>query len=238
MTTPTRLFPDDGHRLSQQPAAHRHRVREDRGRRAARYRRMEGCDVQFLMGNDENTVKVSQRPPSWGATPGLLRRHGPPISARSGDALDISTTLYPDERARGIKQCCRKFIQKVYDDGYIYKGEYGGWYCEGCEEFKTDQDHKTDGGDPRPPSRPWPAAATASRARAANSRKNNNGVCKHAAAGRLPANRPGPSTTSGSTPGRDRIRPPRRRHHIHHGQWRRRGTVPAPSSTAPRWTTC
>src|SRR5471032_336732 len=27
----------------------------------ARYRRMEGCDVRFLMGNDENTVKVSRR---------------------------------------------------------------------------------------------------------------------------------------------------------------------------------
>ena len=27
----------------------------------ARYRRMEGYDVCFLMGNDENTVKVSKR---------------------------------------------------------------------------------------------------------------------------------------------------------------------------------
>ena len=27
----------------------------------ARYRRMEGCQVKFLMGNDENTVKVSKR---------------------------------------------------------------------------------------------------------------------------------------------------------------------------------
>src|SRR5256886_14425602 len=27
----------------------------------ARYRRMEGYDVHFLMGNDENTVKVSRR---------------------------------------------------------------------------------------------------------------------------------------------------------------------------------
>src|SRR3954463_11357665 len=26
----------------------------------ARYRRMEGCDVFFLMGNDENTVKVAK----------------------------------------------------------------------------------------------------------------------------------------------------------------------------------
>ena len=27
----------------------------------ARYRRMEGCQVHFLMGNDENTIKVAKR---------------------------------------------------------------------------------------------------------------------------------------------------------------------------------
>jgi methionyl-tRNA synthetase len=47
---------------------------------------------------------------------------------------------------------CEKFIQKVFDNGHIYKGTYEGWYCEGCEAFKTDReldenkrcpDHKT-----------------------------------------------------------------------------------------------
>src|SRR5262249_37940378 len=35
---------------------------------------------------------------------------------------------------------CRKFIQQVYDNGHIYKGTYEGWYCEGCEAFKTEKD--------------------------------------------------------------------------------------------------
>src|SRR5205807_1332861 len=35
---------------------------------------------------------------------------------------------------------CRKFIQTVYDNGYIYKGAYEGWYCEGCESFKTEKE--------------------------------------------------------------------------------------------------
>src|SRR5262249_18063564 len=38
------------------------------------------------------------------------------------------------------KQCCRKFIQKVHDNGYIYKGNYEGLYCDGCESFKTQRD--------------------------------------------------------------------------------------------------
>ena len=28
------------------------------------------------------------------------------------------------------------FLQKLYDDGFIYKGEYEGYYCVGCEEYK------------------------------------------------------------------------------------------------------
>src|SRR5271163_5189963 len=35
----------------------------------ARYRRMEGYDVFFLMGNDENTVKVSKKAAELGRDP-------------------------------------------------------------------------------------------------------------------------------------------------------------------------
>src|SRR5947208_4968160 len=35
----------------------------------ARYRRMEGCEVFFLMGNDENTVKVSKKAAELGRDP-------------------------------------------------------------------------------------------------------------------------------------------------------------------------
>src|SRR5580658_10382532 len=35
----------------------------------ARFRRMEGFDVHFLMGNDENTIKVPQRARDLGVSP-------------------------------------------------------------------------------------------------------------------------------------------------------------------------
>jgi methionyl-tRNA synthetase len=62
------------------------------------------------------------------------------------DALDISYDTFVQTSSDRHKECSRKFIQKVYDNGYIYKGEYGGWYCEGCEEFKSDKDHKDNAG--------------------------------------------------------------------------------------------
>ena len=60
----------------------------------ARYRRMEGYDVFFLMGNDENTVKVAKRAAELGQRPqGLLRRHGPAVP---GGLATPWTSAYDD----------------------------------------------------------------------------------------------------------------------------------------------
>jgi methionyl-tRNA synthetase len=62
------------------------------------------------------------------------------------DALNISYDTFVQTSSERHKQCCRKFIQKVYDNGHIEKGSYEGWYCEGCEEFKSEKDHKENNG--------------------------------------------------------------------------------------------
>lgn len=112
----------------------------------ARYRRMEGYDVFFLMGNDENTVKVSKRAAELGQD---TQAYCDDMARQFQDvwkALDVSYDTFVQTSSERHKQCCRKFIQKVYDAGYIYKGEYGGWYCDGCEEFKTEKQHQENAG--------------------------------------------------------------------------------------------
>jgi methionyl-tRNA synthetase len=112
----------------------------------ARYRRMEGYDVFFLMGNDENTVKVSKRAAELGQDTQAYCDDMARQFREVWDALEISYDTFIQTSSERHKQCCRKFIQKVYDNGFIYKGEYGGWYCEGCEEFKTEKEHKENNG--------------------------------------------------------------------------------------------
>jgi methionyl-tRNA synthetase len=106
----------------------------------ARYRRMEGYEVFFLMGNDENTVKVAKRAAE-------LKQHAQDYCndmARQFQevwrALDISYDDFIQTSEPRHHKGCQQFIQKVYDNGYIYKGKYEGWYCEGCEAFKTEKD--------------------------------------------------------------------------------------------------
>ena len=113
----------------------------------ARYRRMEGYDVFFLMGNDENTVKVSKRAAELKQDTQAYCDDMARQFREVWDALDISYDTFVQTSSERHKQCCRKFIQKVHDNGYIYKGEYGGWYCDGCEEFKSDKVHAENAGN-------------------------------------------------------------------------------------------
>jgi methionyl-tRNA synthetase len=106
----------------------------------ARYRRMEGYEVFFLMGNDENTIKVARRAAELGRDP---KEYCDDMARQFQEiwrALEISYDEFIQTSEPRHHEGCRKFIQKVYDNGYIYKGNYEGLYCEGCEAFKTERD--------------------------------------------------------------------------------------------------
>jgi methionyl-tRNA synthetase len=108
----------------------------------ARYRRMQGYDVHLLMGNDENTVKVAKK----AAELGLETKAYCDDMARQfrevWDALGISYDEFVQTSEPRHHRCAEKFVQTVYDNGYIYKSSYEGWYCDGCEAFKTDTEAK------------------------------------------------------------------------------------------------
>src|SRR5207249_11897468 len=112
----------------------------------ARYRRMEGFDVHFLMGNDENTVKVSRRAAELGRAPKAYCDDMANQFKEVWRALDISFDDFIQTSEPRHHAGCQKFIQKVFDAGYIYKGNYEGWYCDGCESFKTETEVKEAGG--------------------------------------------------------------------------------------------
>ncbi|MCI0642580.1 MAG: methionine--tRNA ligase [Gemmataceae bacterium] len=108
----------------------------------ARYRRMEGYAVHFLMGNDENTVKVAKRAAELDRAP---KEYCDDMANQFKDvwrALDISFDDFIQTSEPRHHAGCQKFIQKVFDSGAIYKGTYEGWYCDGCESFKTDTEAK------------------------------------------------------------------------------------------------
>jgi methionyl-tRNA synthetase len=112
----------------------------------ARYRRMEGYAVHFLMGNDENTIKVAKRAAELGQGPKTYCDDMARQFKEVWRALEISYDDFIQTSEQRHHVGCRVFIQRVFDNGHIYKGTYEGWYCEGCEAFKTETEAKESGG--------------------------------------------------------------------------------------------
>ncbi len=106
----------------------------------ARFRRMEGLAVHFQMGNDENTIKVSQAAEARGLEP---KPYVDDMARQFQDvwrALEISNDDFIQTSEERHHIGCQQFIQAVHDAGDIYKKAYVGLYCDGCESFKTDKE--------------------------------------------------------------------------------------------------
>lgn len=106
----------------------------------ARFRRMEGCSVHFQMGNDENTIKVSQAASKLGLEPKPYVDDMARQFREVWAALEISHDDFIQTSEERHHEGCRKFIQAVHDAGDIEKKPYSGHYCDGCEAFKTEKE--------------------------------------------------------------------------------------------------
>src|SRR5947209_1816032 len=98
------------------------------------------------MGNYENTVKVAKRAAELGRAP---KEYCDDMARQFQEvwrALDISFDDFIQTSEPRHHLGCQKFMQKVFDNGHIYKASYEGFYCEGCEAFKTETDIKEAGG--------------------------------------------------------------------------------------------
>jgi len=106
----------------------------------ARYKRLCGFDVRFLMGNDEHSQNVYKQAVERNLDPLTYCDQMEQEFRRAWRRLDVSfddfiRTTEPRHRAgvTALAQC-------VYDAGDIYEGVYEGWYCISCEEFKQEKD--------------------------------------------------------------------------------------------------
>jgi methionyl-tRNA synthetase len=105
----------------------------------ARYRRLRGDRVRFLMGMDEHSQSVVAAAAAAGLSPRAWVDHMAERFASFWRELGIShddwiRTTEP-RHARGVTAVLEAIRQRQPDD--LYLGDYEGLYCTGCEEFKT-----------------------------------------------------------------------------------------------------
>jgi methionyl-tRNA synthetase len=106
----------------------------------ARYRRLRGDEVWFLIGMDEHGQKVAQTAAERGVTPQALTDEVAEAFQRTWAQLGISNDQFIRTTAEAHKEGVRDLIEKIFarnpDD--FYEKAYRGLYCVGCEAFKTD----------------------------------------------------------------------------------------------------
>ena len=104
----------------------------------ARYSRLVGHNTYFLTGTDEHGQKIAQSAEARGKTP---KEYADEVSGKFRtlwDDFDISYDKFirttDEEHKTGVQYAFKKMLDK----GDIYKGNYEGNYCVGCETFFTD----------------------------------------------------------------------------------------------------
>ncbi len=106
----------------------------------ARFRRLMGDEVKFVTGLDEHGQKVQMSAEKKGVPPievcdslavefqGLCRR------------LSISNDDYIRTTEARHKKVVQEILQKLYDQGLIYKADYNGFYSVRQEQFVTEKE--------------------------------------------------------------------------------------------------
>jgi len=113
-----------------------------------RWHRQRGESSFLLTGTDEHGEKVLRTalgnnadPKTW--TDKLVEAAWLPLL----ETIDIDNQDFIRTTEPRHKSAVKKFLQSLYDQGFIYQGSFKGNYCVGCEEYKNDSDLVAGTGD-------------------------------------------------------------------------------------------
>lgn len=111
-----------------------------------RFRRLIGDDVYFTSGTDDNALKnVLKAEEAKEEVRDFVRHHAKAFK-ETCDSLNISYNYFIETSDDDLHTYgAQKLWNTANKKGDIYKKEYSGLYCVGCEEFKTEKDVNENG---------------------------------------------------------------------------------------------
>lgn len=110
----------------------------------ARKARIDNQNVLFSTGTDEHGGKIAEKASEMGISSQQLADN---MSAKFQDLakqLNISNDIFVRTTSDSHKKTAQLIWENLKDD--IYKSEYEGWYCTGCETFVSDEEVKANNG--------------------------------------------------------------------------------------------
>jgi methionyl-tRNA synthetase len=106
----------------------------------ARHMRQRGEEVFFLTGTDEHGEPVALAAEREGVTPKELADRNAKRFQDLMPRINASNDFFIRTSDPRHEQRVQEVMQRIHDNGHVYKGLYEGWYCPRCADFKTDQE--------------------------------------------------------------------------------------------------
>ncbi len=106
----------------------------------ARWQRLNGKDVFFLTGVDENAQKNVQAAEKAGMPTKKFIDKNAGYFLELCKKLNISQDEFVRTTAKEHEKVVQKIVKKIIDKGDIYKTKYEGLYCTGCEQYYSENE--------------------------------------------------------------------------------------------------
>ncbi|MCK5615915.1 methionine--tRNA ligase [Candidatus Pacearchaeota archaeon] len=106
----------------------------------SRWKKLIGKDVFFTTGTDDHGKKIADTAEGAGKTPREFTDELIPKFKDAWKKLNIEYDRFIRTTDKDHEKVVQEVLQKSYDNGDIYLGEYEGLYCTGCEAYYTEKD--------------------------------------------------------------------------------------------------
>ncbi|MEP6602807.1 MAG: class I tRNA ligase family protein [Spartobacteria bacterium] len=111
----------------------------------ARYHRLKGEKVFFLTGADQHGQKVQQSAEKAGVAPNDFVRSTTDKFIELWKKLDVKYDVYAETIDPHHKKVVQGILQRLFDEGEIYKDKQSGFYSIRQEQFLTDKERDSNG---------------------------------------------------------------------------------------------
>lgn len=106
----------------------------------SRWHRLNGEDVWFLTGTDENAQKNVEAAGEHGMETKAFVNKMTAVFIELCKKLGLSHDDFIRTTEKRHVNTIQKIFSEIFKKGDIYKGMYSGLYCQGCEAFYTEKD--------------------------------------------------------------------------------------------------
>jgi len=105
-----------------------------------RYKKLAGHQTWLVVGSDEHSQSVLKVAAAQGLSPADYCDAAVPTWTNIFHRLQVDYSEFVRTSSDANRRTTEEFLQRVYDNGHIYKGKYAGFYCPSCEQYYQERE--------------------------------------------------------------------------------------------------